>query len=444
MTARYKLFAPALRWLKQTFLIAATLLIGGLAHAQMGSSEPMAQAHMGSNGEPTEFFWKGSYGRGVGTVLDTCASGVQRGALCYAACRAGYSDKGTLTCATDCPSGYTDMGAICHYNGDKSYSPVHWDNCKSKFLGGCVGGLKEDGCRSGYSKVASVCWANISLPAGMSGSTWDPTKGTYNRDPVPLVCGGGKQQDAGLCYTPCRDGFNGVGPVCWAKKPGGYVDCGLGYAINNSTCGFLVTDQVMSVVSLVKDVCAMTNFPGVSQACALGGSKYMQGKALAKMGVKSVGELASNAALAAKASTRAKNIMVALQRAQPAIEKLASGFGRPIKSLAGKGVDALPDFGSDMAKAAEIFADKDTLASLYQVAQSLRAAAGESMFRPSGTPTEQAFKIIRDISSNYGMGVALYTLMFPGFEATPPGQAMVASADILGTVAAYLYTAKGQ
>lgn len=395
--------------------------------------------------EPTEFFWKGSYGRGVGTPLDACPSGkTQRGALCYDSCRPGYSDKGTLTCSTNCPSGYTDMGAICHYNGDKSYSPVHWDKCKSKFLGGCVGGFKEDSCRDGYKKIASVCWADLKVPEGMSGSAWDPTKGTYNLSPVSMVCGGGKQADAGLCYTPCRDGFNGIGPVCWAKQPSGYVDCGLGYAINSSTCGFVVTDQVMGVLNLVKDACTMTQFPGVSQACALGGSKYMQSKALAKMGVKSVSEMASNSALAAKASARAKNMMAAMQKAQPAIDKLVGAFGGPIKSLAGKGLAALPDFGANMAKVGESLKDPSTLASLYGIAQSLRAAAEEPMFKPTGTSTEQAFKAIRDISSMYGLGVSLYTLVVPGFEATPPGQAMVASADILGTVAAYLYTVQGQ
>jgi hypothetical protein len=32
-------------------------------------------------------------------------------------------------------------------------------------------------------------------------------------------CGSGQQMDAGLCYTPCRSGYSGVGPVCWTTKP---------------------------------------------------------------------------------------------------------------------------------------------------------------------------------------------------------------------------------
>jgi hypothetical protein len=394
--------------------------------------------------EPTEFFWKGSYGRGVGTVLDACPDGkVQRGALCYDRCRDGYSDNGTLTCATNCPSGYSDRGAICHYEGTGAYSPVYWDGCATRVLGACIGGFKEDGCRDGYTKRASMCYYER-VPAGMSGTGMDPMKGMYNLTPSAMVCGGGKQQDAGLCYTPCRAGYNGAGPVCWAAQPSGYVDCGMGYAINSASCGFIMTDQVVGVLSLVKDACALSNFPGVSTACALGGSKYMQAKALAKSGVKSVGELASNSALAAKVANKAQNIMAAMQKAQPSIDRIVGSFGAPIKSLAGKGIDALPGFGADMAKVGEAFRDPATIATLYGIAQTLRGAAEEPPFRLSGTPTEQAFKIIRDISAQYGMGVALYTLMVPGFEATPPGQAVVASASLLGAVSAYLYTVQGQ
>lgn len=426
-----------------------TVIPGGNSNAVMQQGTSTSGQDLAAVDEPTEFFWKGSYGRGVGTPVDACPAGkTQRGALCYDNCRAGYSDMGTLTCSTVCPSGYTDTGAICHFDGEKSYSPVHWDRCKDRapgwLGGGCIGGWVEDGCRGGYSKVGSVCWANLSVPPGMSGSAWDPTKGTYNLSPDSMVCGGGKQQDAGLCYTPCRDGYKGVGPVCWAPQPQGYVDCGFGYAMNSMTCGFLVTDQVIGVLSLVKDACTMTEFPGVSQACAMGGSAYMKGKALAKMGVKSVGDLASNAALAAKASKRAKNMMAAMQKAQPIINKLVSSFAEPIKSLAGKSIKDMPEFAAYMAKVGAKFKEPDTLVALYGVAQTLRSAAEEPPFKLSGTPTEQAFKVIRDISAHWGMAVALSTLVFPGFEDTPPGQVVVTSADVLGVVAAYLYTVQGQ
>ena len=31
----------------------------------------------------------------------------------------------------------------------------------------------------------------------------------------PMICKVGEAHDAGLCYTPCKPGYKGVGPVCW-------------------------------------------------------------------------------------------------------------------------------------------------------------------------------------------------------------------------------------
>ena len=33
------------------------------------------------------------------------------------------------------------------------------------------------------------------------------------------TCAKGLDTDAGLCYTPCKDGYTGVGPVCWSATP---------------------------------------------------------------------------------------------------------------------------------------------------------------------------------------------------------------------------------
>lgn len=44
---------------------------------------------------------------------------------------------------------------------------------------------------------------------------------------LPNACPNG-QYDAGLCYTPCKAGYTGVGPVCWQSCPSGYPDFGVG------------------------------------------------------------------------------------------------------------------------------------------------------------------------------------------------------------------------
>lgn len=42
----------------------------------------------------------------------------------------------------------------------------------------------------------------------------------------PMKCAAGQQYDAGLCYTPCREGYKGVGPVCWQSCAPGFRDDG--------------------------------------------------------------------------------------------------------------------------------------------------------------------------------------------------------------------------
>ena len=42
------------------------------------------------------------------------------------------------------------------------------------------------------------------------------------------VCRDNKTLNDGLCYKKCRDGFKGSGPVCWAKLPKNWVNCGAG------------------------------------------------------------------------------------------------------------------------------------------------------------------------------------------------------------------------
>lgn len=46
------------------------------------------------------------------------------------------------------------------------------------------------------------------------------------------TCKPGQEKDAGLCYTKCRDGYNGVGPVCWAKSE----NIGIGTPIGLEPC----------------------------------------------------------------------------------------------------------------------------------------------------------------------------------------------------------------
>ena len=65
-----------------------------------------------------------------------------------------------------------------------------------------------------------------------------------------MNCGAGLYYDAGLCYKNCNSGYNGIGPVCWANGPSGWVDCGMGAAATSKVCAETIFDQVSSVGNL--------------------------------------------------------------------------------------------------------------------------------------------------------------------------------------------------
>jgi hypothetical protein len=200
----------------------------------------------------------------------------------------------------------------------------------------------------------------------------------------------------------------------------------------------VVTDQVISVLSLVKDACALTQFPGVSQACALGGTKYNQAKALLKLMPPGTSATAPVATFA----VRSQRLLPAMESAAPLVRGVAQRFAGPVTNLKGKGITQLTEFGPEMIRVGEGYAAM--LPDLYNLAKNLREAAGLQMFALTGTDAEKVFKCIRDISAVYSMAVSFQTLAIPGYETTSIGQAAVASSDILGVVAAYLYTMPGQ
>jgi hypothetical protein len=102
--------------------------------------------------------------------------------------------------------------------------------------------------------------AQQSFALGQRDFCW---KGTYGRGvgAVPNACPD-QQKDAGLCYTYCRSGFYGVGPVCWGRCPSGYTDDGATcrrdahiFASDNSRCPWY-------------DKCGLTFAPGCSRCPA--------------------------------------------------------------------------------------------------------------------------------------------------------------------------------
>lgn len=84
-------------------------------------------------------------------------------------------------------------------------------------------------------------------------------------------CESGKDYDAGLCYTPCgkgSDGVNakGVGPMCWSEGPPGWVQCGMGWAKDQQACDTNIADEVLSVVDATLTTTLLVGSMGASAA----------------------------------------------------------------------------------------------------------------------------------------------------------------------------------
>ncbi|CAF1187120.1 unnamed protein product [Rotaria sordida] len=106
------------------------------------------------------------------------------------------------------------------------------ENCEKS------GAIVYPKCKSGFKSVG-CCICSPQCPEGMSDLGISCAKSTYGRGAgvSRLQCPDDKEQDAGLCYSKCQDGLNGVGPVCWQICPASIpVACGLMCAVDKSTC----------------------------------------------------------------------------------------------------------------------------------------------------------------------------------------------------------------
>lgn len=186
---------------------------------------------------------KPSYGRGVGVVPTVCGAGRELDAgLCYDNCRSGYSGVGPV-CWGRCPSGFRDDGAFCAkpdaYGRGAGYPWQFGDGfdlngargrCEADHgAGNCEqnGAIIYPKCRSNFHNVG-CCICSPDCPSGMTDIGVSCAKASYGRGAgtVPNQCQAGFEYDTGLCYTPCRSGNHGVGPVCWGSCPAGFTDHG--------------------------------------------------------------------------------------------------------------------------------------------------------------------------------------------------------------------------
>ncbi|KAK9813273.1 hypothetical protein WJX72_011752 [[Myrmecia] bisecta] len=140
--------------------------------------------------------WQTSeYGRGSGTIPQSCAPGYEfQAGFCYAVCEPGYVGVGPV-CWGPCPAGTTDIGAICSSpvrTVSSDYSSCRWWNCCG--IGKWDGYGCSNNCPAGYTWYGCTC---------TKGDT-SVTKPSHGRPPVLPQCEAGKEEQGGLCYTPCQ------------------------------------------------------------------------------------------------------------------------------------------------------------------------------------------------------------------------------------------------
>jgi hypothetical protein len=145
-----------------------------------------------------------SYGRGVGTVPSNCGAGEELDhSRCYPTCRVTYFGEGPI-CWHRCPAGYLDDGLTCRRDayiiGANNEDCPWYDKCGLTFARGC------STCPDGFANDGCTCRkdTHIILKEGYSRGVGSPPS-----------CAPDQQYDAGFCYTPCRPGYSGAGPVCW-------------------------------------------------------------------------------------------------------------------------------------------------------------------------------------------------------------------------------------
>jgi hypothetical protein len=111
----------------------------------------------------------------------------------------------------------------------------------------CADGLENDAslcyipCKAGYKGIGPVCWASITVSYGRGVG-------------VPLQCADDEQEQAALCYKQCGPNTDAVGPVCWGQCPQGWHVCGLLCTPTADACTDAVKKIISDVGTLVEDV----------------------------------------------------------------------------------------------------------------------------------------------------------------------------------------------
>jgi len=258
--------------------------------------------------------WKNSYGRGVGTIPQSCGSGQARaGVLCYGNCKAGFRATAGV-CWQDCPTGSSDQGAFCRFNEygrGAGYAAWDFGLCESQNggSGSCEwsGPMAYPKCKSGYEPFGCcICRPSKVVCKDPTGGDMlgqfdlSCTRKSYVNPPKVGQCAAGETMDAGgLCYTSCPKTHDPIGPVCWEQCPSSHpVVCGAACARTDADCGAVLSEQISSPLITAGGIAITaaslgTATPGVIAAKAAAST----GKLGGKIAIKAAARLAAKKAL---------------------------------------------------------------------------------------------------------------------------------------------------
>ena len=114
----------------------------------------------------------------------------------------------------------------------------------------CAPPLVEDAwlcytpCREGYTGVGPVCWRNSDNKSGPF---------SYGRGVgKPMGCSPNEEEDAALCYKPCESGWKGIEPVCWQPCTGMY-ECGALCTQTGDECSDEVKRDITDIANAIKE-----------------------------------------------------------------------------------------------------------------------------------------------------------------------------------------------
>lgn len=198
----------------------------------------------------SEFYWKNSYGRGVGTALIN-SSYTRGGDDMIRSCRqAEYPRHVGVRCyRQEVCSDRNGGGNSWGYNFDNVSTCWRKKDTTANVPKSypAPSAAEYYGCDYGKQQIGSRCYSgcDTNYQAGTAG--FNQATCYHERNGL---CPTDKENQSSLCYVPCRSGYEGNGPVCWAKSPSNYIACGAGFATNSTSCAFTTTDQTLSGAAL--------------------------------------------------------------------------------------------------------------------------------------------------------------------------------------------------